>query len=75
MLDVVKSFENGDIDLPPSNLLTGLYVNDQEYAAYSLKFVGEITKNIGLNVGVGGAFSGNNVARRQALTFGAYYKL
>ena len=74
MIDVVKSFENGDIDLPTSNQLTGLYVNDQEYAAYSLKFIGEITKKLGVNVGIGGAFSGNNVARRQALTFGAYHK-
>lgn len=74
MIDIVKSFENGDIALPPSNLLTALYVNDQEYAAYSLKFVGEITKKLGVNVGIGGAFSGNNVARRQALSFGAYHK-
>ncbi|WP_282122563.1 hypothetical protein [Algibacter mikhailovii] len=74
LIDVVKSFENGDVVLPPSNLLTGLYVNNQEYAAYSLKFVGEITNKLGVNIGIGGAFSGNNVARRQALTFGAYHK-
>jgi hypothetical protein len=74
MIDVVKSLENGNIDLPTSNQLTGLYVNNQEYAAYSLKFIGEITKKLGVNVGIGGAFSGNNVARRQALTFGAYHK-
>ncbi|WP_298532253.1 hypothetical protein [uncultured Algibacter sp.] len=74
LIDIVKSFENGDVILPATNLLTGLYVNDQEYAAYSLKFVGEITKKLGVNVGIGGAFSGNNVARRQALTFGAYHK-
>ena len=74
LIDVVKSFENGDILLPDTNQLTGLYVNDQEYAAYSLKFVGEITTKLGVNIGIGGAFSGNNVAKRQALTFGAYHK-
>ncbi len=74
MIDVVKSFENGNVILPPSNTLTGLYVNDQEYAAYSLKFIGEITEMLGVNVGIGGAFSGNNVAKRQALTFGVYHK-
>lgn len=73
MVDVVKSFENGEIALPPSNLLTALYINNQEYAAYGLKFIGEITKKLGVNVGIGGAFSGNNVAKRQALTFGAYH--
>lgn len=74
MVDMVKSFENGNVSLAPSNLLTGIYVNNQEYAAYSLKLNGEITKKIGVNIGVGGAFSGNNVAKRQALTFGAYHK-
>ena len=73
-IDIIKSFENGDIDLPISNQLTGLYVNDQEYFAFGFKAIGEITDEFGINIGVGGAFSGNNVAKQKALSFGLYHK-
>lgn len=73
-IDVVKSFENGDTELPLNNALTALYVNDQEYFAYGLKGIGEITKKFGATIGFGGAFSGNNVAKKAAVTFGVYHK-
>jgi len=73
-VDVVKSFENGNVKLPINNLLTGLYVNDQEYSAYGLKAIGEVTKKFGATIGFGGAFSGNNVAKKAAVTFGVYHK-
>lgn len=73
-LDVSTSFKNGDIVLPNENLVTGLYVNDQEFAAFGLKAIGEITNNFGITAGYGGAFSGNNVAKQAALTFGLYQK-
>lgn len=73
-LDISKSFKNGNIVLPNQNLATGLYVNDQEFAAFGLKAIGEFTNNFGLTAGYGGAFSGNNVAKQAALTFGLYHK-
>jgi hypothetical protein len=73
-LDITKSFNNGDVLLPTSNLSTGLYINNQEYVAFGMKAIGEITKNFGLTAGVGGAFSGNNVAKQGALNFGVYHK-
>ena len=73
-LDILKSFDNGDVILPTSNLLTGLYINNQEYSSFSIKAIGEITKNFGLTAGIGGAFSGNNVAKQGAFNFGIYHK-
>ncbi|MEM7086615.1 MAG: hypothetical protein AAF489_10560 [Bacteroidota bacterium] len=73
-VDVVKSFENGNIVLPAENIFTGLYVNDQEYGSYGFKGIGEITENFGVTVGFGGASFGNNVARQAALNAGVYHK-
>lgn len=73
-VDIIKSFENGAVALPLTNLLTGLYVNNQEYAAFGFKAIGEITDKFGVNLGIGGAFSGNNVAKQKALSFGLYHK-
>jgi hypothetical protein len=73
-VDVVKSFENGNIALPIQNTFTGLYVNDQEYGAYGLKAIGEITEQIGLTAGFGGAFFGNNVPSQAAFNVGVYHK-
>lgn len=73
-LDGVASLDNGDITLPPENLSTGLYVNNQSYAAFGLKLIGEINDKIGANIGFGGAFSGRNVAKAPAISFGLYYK-
>ncbi len=73
-IDFVQSFENGDIVLPLSNQLTALYVNDQSYGGYGLKGIGEITKAFGVTASFGGAFSGNNVAKKVAYNFGLYHK-
>ena len=73
-VDIVKSLKNGDIVLPLENTLTALYVNDQDYGAYGLKGIGEITNKFGLTAGFGGAFFGNNVAKQVALNFGLYHK-
>lgn len=73
-IDIVKSFKNGDVILPASNLVTGLYVNDQEYGSFGAKVIGEFSENFGITGGFGGAFFGNNVAKSPALTFGVYHK-
>lgn len=73
-LDGVASLKNGDVILSQENLATGLYVNNQSYAAFGLKFIGEFNKSFGVNVGFGGAFAGRNVAKAPALSFGLYHK-
>lgn len=73
-LDGVASLKNGEVSLPAQNLATGLYVNDQSFAAFGLKLIGEFNDNFGANIGFGGAFSGRNVAKAPALSFGLYHK-
>ena len=73
-IDIVKSLNNGDIALPPSNILTATYINNQEYGAFGAKFIYEFSNKFGLNAGFGGAFFGNNVAKAPALSFGLYQK-
>lgn len=74
-VDIVSSFKNKkDNTLPIENLLTGTYVNNQEYGAYGLKGIFEVTKKTGLTASFGGAFSGNNVAKKAAINFGVYTK-
>ncbi len=73
-LDGVASLKNGDVVLPIQNLATGLYVNNQSYAAYGLKFIADINDKFGANIGLGSAFAGRNVAKAPALSFGLFYK-
>ena len=74
-LDISTSFENGDVLLPDSNLLTGLYVNNQEYTAYGVKAIVEITQKFGALANYTSAISGNNVPKRAVYGAGFYYKL
>jgi hypothetical protein len=73
-LDIEKSFENGDIILPASNLATGLYVNNQEYGVAGIKTIGEFSDNFGITASLPAAFFGNNVAKQVALSVGIYKK-
>jgi hypothetical protein len=73
-VDIVNSFNDGDVNLPLSNLGTALYVNNQEYGAFGLKAIGEFNKSFGAILTFGGAFSGNNVAKQAALTLGVYQR-
>lgn len=71
-VDIVSSFNDGDVNLPLRNLATALYVNNQEYGAFGLKAIGEINNSFGGILSFGGAFSGNNVAKQAALSIGLY---
>lgn len=73
-VDVEKTFKNGTIILPNKNLLTSLYVNNQEYGVFGIKAIGEITKNFGITGSLPAAFFGNNVAKQIALSVGVYKK-
>ncbi len=74
MLSIVESFRNGDVVLPQSNLETGLFVNDQEYFAYGLKGLVEITDRVGIQLTYYTASSGNNVPRSPLFGTGVYFK-
>ena len=73
-LDIEKSFNNGTINLPVENTVTGLYVNDQEYGVIGVKAIGEFSDNFGITASLPAAFFGNNVAKQVALSIGIYKK-
>jgi hypothetical protein len=74
VLNVLQSFENGTREDPPNNLLTGLYVNDQEFVAWGIKLFGPIIPDrFGYNLSLFGAFNGNFVAKAPSINFGLYY--
>jgi len=73
-LDIEKSFNNGDIILSDKNLITSLYVNDQEYGVVGVKAIGEFSDNFGVTASLPAAFFGNNVAKQVALSVGIYKK-
>ena len=73
-VDIVNSFNDGDVNLPLSNFGTALYINNQEYGAFGLKAIGELNNSFGGVLSFGGAFSGNNVAKQAALSVGIYHK-
>lgn len=73
-VDIVKSLENGDIELPLNNISNGLYVNNQEYGIVGLKAIGEFSNNFGITASLPAAFFGNNVPKKLALSVGIYKK-
>lgn len=73
-LDIEKSLKDGNINLPDKNLLTSLYINNQEYGVLGIKAIGEFTQNFGVTASLPAAFFGNNVAKQIAFTFGIYHK-
>ena len=73
LVDVVQSFEDGDVALDPNNIQTGLYVNDQEVVATGIKGLLDISRNFGIQVTRFSATSGNQVAKDPLTGFGAYF--
>ena len=74
-VDWLNSLKNGNRQDPVNNLLTGLYVNDQEYFAFGIKLYGKLISNrLGVSLGFAGAFSGNFVPRVPAFNLALYYK-
>jgi len=70
-----NSFENGNRTEELNNVLTGLFLNNQEYTSFGLKGIFYVKPNFGLNVSFGGAFSGHLVAASPALSLGIFYEL
>lgn len=74
LADLRRSFENGDVVLPRTNLETGLYVNDQEFLAYGGKILIDIGKGFGIQGTYYTATQGNNVPRSTLAGLGVYYR-
>lgn len=72
--ELVFSLENGSRLLPPPDVLTGLYVNDQGWLSLGLKSIFEFDRFWGLNFSAAGAVWGQNVPQRPAFSLGAYFK-
>ncbi len=73
--DWLNSLNNGSRIDPVNNLITGLYVNNQEYLAWGLKVFGRILgEKTGISLGIAGAFSGNYVARAPAINLALYHQ-
>jgi len=73
-VDVVDSFEDGSLVESKQNLETFLNLNNSEYKGYGMKFIGEISNNVGLTAAFGGAFSAHLEAKKASYNLGIYYK-
>ncbi len=69
-LDIYDSLENGDRVDSPNNLLTGLFVNNQQFGGIGFKAIIALPAGIKLNLGVGGAVFGDLVASQGAVSIG-----
>lgn len=70
-VDVVESFEDGNITIPINNSFNGLYVNNQEYGAYGLKAILQLC-DLGVSASFANAFFGNNVPKQSAFSIGIF---
>jgi hypothetical protein len=66
----------GGIDVPNSReeVQTGLYVNNQNYVAFTLKTIIPVSDYVGLNVSLSGGLWANNVQQGPNIGLGVYYK-
>ncbi len=72
-LDIVQSFQDGDVQLPRANLETGLYLNDQEWVALTLQGRYALNDAFGVQASIGGGVPANNVAKGAVFGLGFYY--
>ena len=74
-VDWLNSMNNGEHRDSVNNLLTGLYVNNQEYLAWGIKIFGNVfAADSGIALGVAGAFTGNYVPRAPAINMALYHQ-
>jgi len=74
VVSILQSFLNGSRQDPVNNLLTGLYVNNQEFIAGGLKLFGSIIpEKLGYSLSVFTAASGNFVAKSAPVNLAVFY--
>ena len=73
VIDTRRSLKNGSYD-DGNGLHTALYVNDQEYDAWGLKFSYQLENQLGISAAFYGAFGGSRVAAFPTLNMGVFYQ-
>ncbi len=68
------SLSNGSQALPAQDVLTGLYVNDQQWGAVGVKTLVAVHRFWGLSASATGAAWGQYVPEKPAFSVGAYFK-
>jgi hypothetical protein len=68
----LHSLRDGDRNEIHTSPYTGLYVNDQEYLAWGMKWMAKLTDGYGIIAGFSGSFSGHRVAHSPLLHIGIY---
>ena len=68
------SLKNGTQPLPAQDVLTGLYVNDQQWLSIGFKTLVALHRFWGLSASVTGAAWGQYVPEKPAFSLGAYFK-
>lgn len=63
-IDIVDSFEDGDLVESPKNIETSLNLNNSEYKGYGMKLIVEVNDEFGLTAAFGGAFSAHLEAKK-----------
>jgi len=74
-VDVVDSFEDGNVETAIQNLGTFLNLNDKEFSGFGIKLIEELNDKFGITTAFGGAFSANLEAKKASFNVGLYYKL
>jgi len=73
-IDIVDSFENGNVISPLQNLETFLNLNNSEYGGFGIKLIEELNSKFGITGAFGGAFSAHLEAQKPSFNLGVYYK-
>lgn len=73
-VSVVESLKDKTVAESPNFAQTGLYLNNQEYISWELKFIGEINDHLGMTAGLAGGFRTELIARTPVISAGVYFK-
>jgi hypothetical protein len=71
-VDWLYSLRDGAKTTSQNQPFTGLYVNDEEYFAWGMKFIAEFSKHFGIITGFAGSFSGHLVAHSPLIHIGVF---
>lgn len=67
----VESLQNGDEQIVTAN---GIFNNNVEYISYTPELLFQATEHFGLSIGMGGAFSGNQILADRSYNAGVFWK-
>ncbi len=73
-LDWLYSLRDGTKTPSQNQPFTALYVNDEEYFAWGMKFIAEFSEHFGIITGFAGSFSGHLVAHSPLIHIGMFKK-